>query len=66
MAKSILALGMVAVHFYRGLRLAPMIARTADEAEKKSQQKLSVDLVRVNLALGLIVLLISGVLSMPG
>jgi len=62
-AKSILVLGMVIVHFYRGLFLGPRIARTMADAEKKSLQKLSLNLVKVNLALGLIVLLLSGALS---
>lgn len=61
--KSILVFGMVAVHFYRGLVLGPKIMRTTAETEKKSLQKLSINLVKVNFALGLLVLLISGHLS---
>ena len=60
MAKTIMVSGMVAVHFYRGLVLGPKIMRTTGETEKKSLQKLSVNMVRVNLILGLLVLLISG------
>ena len=61
--KSILVFGMIAVHFYRGMVLAHKIMRTTAETEKKSLQKLSLNLVRVNFALGLLVLLISGSLS---
>lgn len=61
--KSILVFGMVAVHFCRGLVLGPKIMRTTAETEKKSLQKLSINLVKVNFALGLLVLLISGHLS---
>ena len=62
MAKSILVLGMFAIHFYRGFMLGPKIMRTTAETEKKPLQKLSVNLVKVNFALGLFVLLISGAL----
>ena len=61
--KSILIFVMIAVHFYRGLILGPTIMRTTAEIEKKSMQKLSINLVRVNFALGLLVLLVSGTLS---
>ncbi|MBI5638620.1 MAG: CopD family protein [Nitrospinae bacterium] len=61
--KSILVFGMVAVHFYRGLVLGSKIMRTTADTEKKSLQKLSINLVKVNFALGLLVLLISGHLS---
>ena len=59
--KHIFVLGMVAVHFYRGLVLAPRIARTEPTSEKASLQKLSLNLVKVNFCLGLIVLLFSGI-----
>jgi len=61
--KHILVLGMVAIHFYRGLLLAPRIARTQAAAEKASLQKLSLNLVKVNFYLGLLVLLLSGIIS---
>ncbi|MEW5814463.1 MAG: CopD family protein, partial [Spirochaetota bacterium] len=61
--KHVLALGMVAVHFYRGLILAPRIARTEPPSEKASLQKLSLNLVKVNFCLGAIVLLFSGIIS---
>ena len=61
--KHVLVLVMVAVHFYRGLVLAPKIARTEPASEKASLQKLSLNLVKVNFCLGLIVLLFSGIIS---
>lgn len=62
--KLILVFTMVSIHFYRGLVLAPKIGRTVSEAEKTALQKLSINLVKVNLALGLSVLLLSGALSL--
>ena len=61
--KHVLVLGMVAVHFYRGLVLAQKIARTEPAFEKASLQKLSLNLIKVNFCLGLIVLLFSGIIS---
>jgi len=61
--KHVLVFVMVAVHFYRGLILAPKIARTEPASEKASLQKLSLNLVKVNFCLGLIVLLFSGIIS---
>ena len=61
--KHVFVLGMVAVHFYRGLVLAPRIARTEPASQKASLQKLSLNLVKVNFCLGLIVLLFSGIIS---
>jgi uncharacterized membrane protein len=61
--KHVLVLVMVLVHFYRGLILAPKIARTEPASEKTSLQKLSLNLVKVNFCLGLMVLLFSGVIS---
>jgi uncharacterized membrane protein len=61
--KHVLVLGMVLVHFYRGLILAPKIAKTEPAAEKAPLQKLSLNLVKVNFCLGLIVLLFSGIIS---
>ncbi|HAK87737.1 MAG TPA: hypothetical protein DHV16_04145 [Nitrospiraceae bacterium] len=61
--KHVLVLGMAAVHFYRGLILAPKIAKTEPAAEKASLQKLSLNLVKVNFCLGLMVLLFSGIIS---
>ncbi len=56
-------LGMVVVHFYRGLALAPRITRTASATKKATLQKLSINLVKVNLGLGLLVLSLSGIIS---
>ncbi len=61
--KHLLVVSMVAVHFYRGLILAPKIARTEPASEKASLQKLSLNLVKVNYYFGLIVLLFSGIIS---
>ncbi len=61
--KHVFVLGMVAVHFYRGLILAPRITKTDTTSEKASLQKLSLNLVKVNFCLGLIVLLLSGIRS---
>ena len=59
--KLLLFLLMAAVHFYRGKVLAPRIARTPPEQGKASLQKLSLNLVKVNLLAGLAVLLFSAV-----
>jgi uncharacterized membrane protein len=59
--KLLLFLLMAAVHFYRGKVLAPRIARTPPEQGKASLQKLSLNLVKVNLIAGLAVLLFSAV-----
>ena len=61
--KHIFVLGMIIIHFYRGLMLTPKIARTESTAEKTSLQKLSLNLVKVNFFAGLIVLLFSGIIS---
>lgn len=61
--KHILVLGMVVVHFYRGLVLAPKIVKTESITEKTSLQKLSMNLVKVNFCTGLLVLFLSGVTS---
>jgi uncharacterized membrane protein len=59
--KLLLFLLMAAVHFYRGKVLAPRIARTPPEEGKANLQKLSLNLVKVNLVAGLAVLLLSAV-----
>jgi len=61
--KHLLVVIMVAVHFYRGLILTPKIARIDPSSKKVSLQKLSLNLVKVNFCLGLIVLLFSGIIS---
>jgi uncharacterized membrane protein len=59
--KLLLFLLMAAVHFYRSKVLAPRIARTPPEEGKATLQKLSLNLVKVNLVAGLAVLLLSAV-----
>ena len=61
--KHVLVFVMVAVHFYRGLILAPRIVKTEAASEKTSLQKLSLNLVKLNFCLGVIVLLFSGIMS---
>ncbi len=61
--KHVFVLGMILVHFYRGLILAPKIARTEPASEKATLQKLSLNLVKVNFCFALMVLLFSGIIS---
>jgi uncharacterized membrane protein len=61
--KLLLFSGMVAIHFYRGLVLSPKIMKVASDTEKASLQKLSLNLVKVNCGLGLMVLLVTGIMS---
>lgn len=60
--KCIIVFGMVIIHFYRGLILTPKIGKTESVAEKVKFQKLSLNLVKVNFGLGMLVLLLSGIL----
>jgi len=57
---------MFTIHFFRGLVLSRMIDRTEPGAGKAHLQKLSLNLVKVNLSLGVLVLLLSAVLSIQG
>lgn len=59
--KHIIVLGMVVIHFYRGLVLNPRIAKTESANEKTALQKLSLNLVKVNFSLGILVLLLSSI-----
>jgi len=59
--KLLLFLLMASVHFYRGKVLAPRIARTPPEQGKAALQRLSLNLVRVNLIAGVAVLLLCAV-----
>ncbi len=61
--KHTLVIGMVVVHFYRGLVLSPKIGRTEIPTEKKSLQKISLNLVKVNFFFGILVLLLSAISS---
>jgi len=72
--KHFLVVVMVIIHFYRGLLLNPKICRLSSkisELEVASPlssrvakfQKFSLDLVKVNLVLGIMVLMMTGILS---
>jgi uncharacterized membrane protein len=55
---------MIIIHFYRGLILNPKIERFSSPLNEKQTsrlKKISLDLVKVNLALGIIVLLLTTV-----
>ena len=57
---SLLVFGMIMVHFYRGLILAPRIVSTVSESGKATLQKFSLKLVKINFIAGIMVLLLSG------
>ncbi len=61
--KSLLALGMIGIHFYRGLILSPRIVKTEPQTEKSALRKLSLNLVKLNLLLGVIIFLLAGYIS---
>jgi len=65
--KILLVVIMTSIHLYRGLILAPWIARLSSEgghSEKVQKlQTLSLNLVRTNFLLGIMVLLLTGMLS---
>jgi uncharacterized membrane protein len=63
--KLALVFGMVTIHFFRGLVLAPKIQRATAEADRQALAKLSLDLVKVNWGLGMLVLLFSGMAALP-
>ncbi len=56
--KYALAVMMIAIHFYRGLLLAPRIS-AAEPTRKIALQKRSLNLVKVNLFSGVLILLLS-------
>lgn len=58
-AKVVLGFGMIAVHFYRGLFLGPRIVRTEAPAQKTALQRLSIALVKLNLVLGVMIMLLA-------
>ena len=62
-AKHLLVFTMIVIHFYRGWILAPKIMRTESEPRKLSLQNLSINLVRTNFGLGLMVLLLSTIIN---
>jgi uncharacterized membrane protein len=56
---------MIVIHFYRGLILNPKIERSSSQPNEKQTSKLkkiSLDLVKINFALGITVLLLTAVL----
>jgi len=57
--KILLFLLMAGVHFFRGKVLAPRIAKIQSDGEKARLQRLSLNLVWLNLGSGLVVLLLS-------
>lgn len=61
--KLLLAMLMLLIHFYRNLFLAPRIAKTTSETSKVSLQKLSLNLVKMNFGIAIVVLLISSMLA---
>ena len=61
--KHIVVLVMIAIHFYRGLLLIPRIGRIESSTKKKSLQTISLNLVKVNLFFGILVLLLSAISS---
>ncbi len=61
--KHTIVLVMIVIHFYRGLLLMPKIGRTESSTVKKSLQKLSLNLVKVNFSIGILVLLLSAISS---
>ena len=66
-AKVLTALAMAGIHFYRGLVLTPKIERLAAEGNHpediKRLQRLSLNLVKANFILGIMVLFLTGMLS---
>lgn len=62
-AKHILVLAMIVIHFHRGLILTPRINMTESKTSKSSMQKQSLNLIRVNFGLGLILLLLSAIIT---
>ena len=62
--KHVFVATMIIIHFYRGLILNPKIERSSSEPNEKHTSKLkkiSLDFVRINFALGIIVLLLTAV-----
>jgi uncharacterized membrane protein len=57
---------MIIIHFYRGLILNPKIGKLSlqvDDSQIAKLRKYSLDLVKANLVLGVVVLVVSGILS---
>lgn len=70
LVKHLLVVSMVIIHFYRGWLLTPKIGRLSAQASGSPSlspqvaglQKFSLNLVKVNFVLGIIVLLVTGIL----
>lgn len=62
-AKHVLVFTMIVIHFYRGLILAPKIMRMESKPRKMSLQNLSINLVKANFGLGLMVILLSAIIN---
>ena len=65
-AKSMIALIMTVIHFYRGLILTPKISKLMTEGGRSTEagrlQRLSLNLVKANFFFGVTVLLLTGML----
>lgn len=61
--KHVLVFTMIVIHFYRGRILAPKIMKMESEPRKVALQNLSINLVKANFGLGLMVLLLSAIFS---
>jgi uncharacterized membrane protein len=63
--KHLVVVLMVIIHFYRGLILIPKIGRLSSQAYESriaNLRKFSLNLIKINLALGVVVLIVSGIL----
>jgi uncharacterized membrane protein len=66
LVKHVLVALMIIIHFYRGLILNPKIGRLSSErndSQVTRLQRFSLDLVKTNLVLGMMVLLLTGISS---
>ena len=61
--KHVLVFTMIVIHFYRGRILAPKIMKMESEPGKVALQNLSLNLVKANFGLGLMVLLLSAIFN---
>lgn len=61
--KLLLVMAMFLVHFYRSLLLGPKISRTASETSTASLQKLSLNLVKLNFGIAMVVLFLSAIVA---
>lgn len=61
--KLVIFFAMVVIHIYRQLVLSPRISRSDSETAKAALQAFSLNLVKINFAAGLVILLLSGSLA---